>query len=590
MKGTVPTRTCTLYILGLLSIDVLAIPTQQPLLILPPPTTSAHSVEELRWTEPPSPDDTGNLIFNSLNGFLKHQPNVLYRNGHAIVAGTVTPGTLLYHSSLRNCTGLPPSKPEWVSFDPEHSYMFGSRMYTFQVVKPLKVLYFDGSSAAKMPSGPMDTQEILTHGGLTDGGWRAETDRTRIVELCEWGKDFGLDGFLRMEFDFEMMLCDFSVGMEVVSALDLFPVRGVAGRLPDCPSESMNSLNTKFRHERQGFSTNESSESFNPSVDLYLPSDPPRRGPRGPPPTPPPGWVGSLRPEQTVLIEAIQAGNWHDLPGLTQSVQLDYTRFVTFFDPKYKSLIRARRAQKEKGAFRAGNATKIDADVMLADLREMLRTWNVTRSEGMEPRITWSLLVQTVVERYSTRLEYLLLLLSTSNDGPGAFNATQISTKARWQVLIMLSPYMPVTSIPSVGAGSNYIGSVWLDPTIRHCSNVYTSRIPSSTLTSSECLIRGSVEAVAGEICRTLGIIWLEAFDVESKREEEQVVLVMKWYSETRRLMDWLGWAGWTKFITCDPACSVHEFCTFPQWPMDTRNEDESGKLNKPYCHSRGLE
>ncbi|KAG8880172.1 hypothetical protein FRB97_001003 [Tulasnella sp. 331] len=571
---------------SLISADVFAITTQQPLRILP-----ANDVEKLGWTHPPSPDDTGNLVFNSLNGLLKHQPNALYRNGHAMIAGTVTPGTLLYHSSILNCTGLPPTTPEWVSFDPEHSYLFGSRMYTFQVVRPLKILYFDGSSAAKMPSGPMDTQEILAHGEIRDRGWGAEG--TRIRELCNWGKEFGLDGFLRMEFDFEMMLCDFSVGIEVVSALDLLPVHTLYGPLPDCSSEGMESLDTadRLRDEHRRLWVNNGSEAWfrQAREDPDPPGNPPRRGPGRPgrgKPTPPPGWVGSLRPERTLITEAIQAGNWHDLPGLVHSVQLDYTRFVTFFDPKYESLMLARRGQTNKRAFRAGNVTKADAEVMLSELREMLRTWDITPTGRAGLRVGWSALVQSVVERYSTRLEYLLLLLSASAGRPHTFNATQ----ARWQVLIMLAPYMPVAFMPSVDTGSDDRDSSWLAPTIRHCSSVYTSRIPSSTLTSSERLIKSSVETVAGEICRTLGVIWLEAFGVESKDGKEQTILMARWHDEVKRLMDWLGWANWADFVVCDPACSVHEFCTLPQWPIDMRNDDGSGTFDKPYCHSRGLD
>ncbi len=59
--------------------------------------------------------------------------------------------------------------------------------------------FIDGwrGSAAKMPTGPMDTQEILMHGELREGEYRNEWGR--IAELCsgEWVKDFGIQGFVR---------------------------------------------------------------------------------------------------------------------------------------------------------------------------------------------------------------------------------------------------------------------------------------------------------------------------------------------------------------------------------------------------------
>ena len=64
--------------------------------------------------------------------------------------------------------------------------------------RPLKVLYFDGSSAAKMTTGPLDSQDILLWGEAKPELIFAET--RRIQELCEWGKEFGLDGFARYAF------------------------------------------------------------------------------------------------------------------------------------------------------------------------------------------------------------------------------------------------------------------------------------------------------------------------------------------------------------------------------------------------------
>ncbi|KAG9016103.1 hypothetical protein FRB93_011577 [Tulasnella sp. JGI-2019a] len=574
------------YFLPLLLLflsNVSAIPTQQQQTLNLPATGPG------KWTDPPSADETGNLIFNSLNGFLKHQPNALYRNGHAIVAGTVNPGTLLYHGSNRNCTKNPPDTPEWVSFDPEHSYLFGSRMYTFQVSRPLKVLYFDGSSAAKMPSGPIDTQEILLYGELEeDMGWRKEGQH--ITDLCEWGKEFGLDGFLRMEFDFEIMICDFSVGLEVVSVLDLLPTHGGPGGRPHAPCEPEDepSVNDTIRSppaQEEGWD--------NLGPHLLPPYGPP--GPGGPgrrrpdqPITPPPGWVGSLRPGRSFYAEAIQAGNWHDLPGLGLSVQLDYTRMVTFFDPKYKSLVHARRIQRNKGVFRAGNVTKADAGVMLAELSEMLRSWDHTLSEGRGIQYSWATIVQTIVERYSERLEYLSLILGGArSEALGRFNVTESIQRARWQVLTMLNPYMPVSSLPAV---LDRGGSTWLDPTIRQCSDLYTSRIPSSGLTSAERLIKDAVGTVAREICRSLGIIWLDAFGVESRTEKEQIISMAKWYGEVKRLMGWLGWASWTEFAACSPACGAHEFCALLQWFEDMHNDNGGEELDRPYCHSRGLD
>lgn len=54
------------------------------------------------------------FIFVSVQGFLKQWPNSYAPNGHSIVAGTLVPGTVLYHA--KQSPG-PPSKPTFFAFD-----------------------------------------------------------------------------------------------------------------------------------------------------------------------------------------------------------------------------------------------------------------------------------------------------------------------------------------------------------------------------------------------------------------------------------------------------------------------------------------
>lgn len=66
-------------------------------------------------------------------------------------------GTVLYHGRGDANT---PSGPEWLATDPEHSYIFcrgqvesGCWQLIVTAIRPLNVLYLDGSGAAKMPDG-----------------------------------------------------------------------------------------------------------------------------------------------------------------------------------------------------------------------------------------------------------------------------------------------------------------------------------------------------------------------------------------------------------------------------------------------------
>ncbi|RDB25964.1 hypothetical protein Hypma_006274 [Hypsizygus marmoreus] len=124
----------------------------------------------------PPANSTDNLVFDTVSSLLQHWPNTRYRNGHTLVPGTIPPGTLLYHGTS---TPHIPSVPEWLATDPEHSYLFcrtfvrnstadGCWHLTLSTTRTLRILYFDGSSAAKMGGGPMDSQDVLLWGRVRE--------------------------------------------------------------------------------------------------------------------------------------------------------------------------------------------------------------------------------------------------------------------------------------------------------------------------------------------------------------------------------------------------------------------------------------
>ena len=88
---------------------------------------------------------------------------------------------------------------DWLATDPEHAFHFcwgKCYFYTYVTTRPLRLAYFDGSSAAKViPSGTMDTQDIVIWGKIRpDMAWE---ENVRIQKLCKWGEQFNLDGFVR---------------------------------------------------------------------------------------------------------------------------------------------------------------------------------------------------------------------------------------------------------------------------------------------------------------------------------------------------------------------------------------------------------
>ena len=137
-------------------------------------------------------------------------------SGHSLVPATVPKGTILYHGRT---DGQIPTTPDWLAFDFEHAHIFCRGpcfVISLQARRDLRLVYFDGSSAAKMMDGPMDSQDVILWGQPRPDKYFSE--RERIKALCDWGRPFGLDGFVRMEFH----LC--------VHAISGFPVAPRADR------------------------------------------------------------------------------------------------------------------------------------------------------------------------------------------------------------------------------------------------------------------------------------------------------------------------------------------------------------------------
>ncbi|KAJ7902722.1 hypothetical protein B0H14DRAFT_1145388 [Mycena olivaceomarginata] len=162
----------------------------------------------------PSPNATGHIVFDTVSSLLEHWPNTKYHSGHTIVPGTIPAGTLLYHG--RNDPDVPTAR-EWAATDSEFARLFCVEpedcwLLTVVTTRPLRVLYFDGSSANKMPDGPMDIQDLLIWGAVHPERANPDWEYERLNRLCD---TFGFDAYIRMQLNFEIMLCNFTDGVEV---------------------------------------------------------------------------------------------------------------------------------------------------------------------------------------------------------------------------------------------------------------------------------------------------------------------------------------------------------------------------------------
>jgi len=119
----------------------------------------------------------------------------------------------------------------------------GGYLHTYRTKRDLRLLYLDGQSAAKSDKGTLDVQDMILRDpsfevdspskdpGHRPGGPPGE--QVRAMELChraetEWeGK---VDGILRMEAGFEVILCSFKDNLDVLSIKQELPRKNGPGQ------------------------------------------------------------------------------------------------------------------------------------------------------------------------------------------------------------------------------------------------------------------------------------------------------------------------------------------------------------------------
>ncbi|PKY06636.1 hypothetical protein P168DRAFT_280041 [Aspergillus campestris IBT 28561] len=193
-----------------------------------------------------------NHIFNAVHSSMRQWGSSLHHNGMSFFLASVPAGTQLYHG---NTSPEPVNGTEWLAFEPEHALVFTKPfphgpppppdqphgrsqkplqstqepeseddphqrgwLHTYTTAKDLRLLYVDGMSAAKTDNGTMDSQDrILFHDKLE--GRPAMQERERADLACQMAREMWngrLDGLLRMEAGFEVILCDFGRDLNVV--------------------------------------------------------------------------------------------------------------------------------------------------------------------------------------------------------------------------------------------------------------------------------------------------------------------------------------------------------------------------------------
>ncbi|KAK0642999.1 hypothetical protein B0T16DRAFT_512077 [Cercophora newfieldiana] len=385
-----------------------------------------------------------------------------------------------------------------------------SRLHIYGTTRPLNIIYFDGQSAALTPAGTLDSQLAMLGGTIPlypSYDLVYDEDR-RALDLCRLVADLGIDGVVRMNAGFEVLVCDFDASQV-----------------------------------RELFVTNNSVP--NPEADnKSLPGDPNRQPPRG---------NGNVFAEQG-SFEWLRSATWHyggygDSGPSERRVKLDACRMASFYDPALRSLadshhggIFGNQTYENGWALRRGHRlldiSEGDAKLVRSWLRDMTSQSSGVKCSGID----WHAIEIAATFEWDC--------------GTGE-EQMAIVTKVHELSHAVLAAYV---EYQVSGPDSSITPR---DQAINRCCSVYTMLVEPSTLGRSERLLYHTTEAVLEKLCRWEWDLfeWSERHTTdylgnESHRVERDGTIANEISEYQKRTAEITAWMGWS------------ELCAIPAWPV----------------------
>lgn len=493
--------------------------------LLSDPSTASDKPVLTRLSPPAFNEST--YIFNALHNQLRHVGNAMAPNGMSFVPGFVPPGTVLYHGM--NSKELPHGL-DWFAFDPEYSFTmccnightFGSpHMATAQVVEPLKIFYIDGASASLSKDlGTMDSQCFLLDDPVDT--WNDYDEFARGARLCRLFEENGvqLDGFVRMNTGFELLMCNMSnPKVEYVMNMAV-PV----GDKDNTKRSSLEDGQTFFTKDRYGNVLVRPGRKFN-----YFDYD----------------WVKSM--EHT-----------HEGEG-EEKVELDYRGFVTVY-----GMEGSRDIDFPKNVSQHRLLTGSE------ELRQELRTqlWEADKyTKTYDPyRINWRAITDALVYKMAP-------ILGQIQDG---FKELEAGTKTHEDVSAHLNGITSMLRLRFVG--DEELGNSTrhdIEAQVERCGNTYSANFHKYDLTPFEEKIHLAITMVSTAVCSVV----LETADwanqVNSSSTESTTDTPLTLHSQVTSLLESLNWSY---FVSCRHRCKDNEVCYLPSWPHGGREPHIPGE------------
>ncbi|SMN18998.1 similar to Saccharomyces cerevisiae YOR389W Putative protein of unknown function [Maudiozyma saulgeensis] len=585
--------------------------------------TAGKRVTWETYSELLRPIDLANstTLFNSIYAALRQAGSDIHPIGLSYFAAMIPKGTLMYHAGAKDIpTGLewlamdhefsynfgmhgqrygrnassfkhhgppgagkkkptgdnndgsyaPPEPPKGLEWDRKH-------FLTFRATRDLnKLIYLDGASAAKSETGEMDTQKLLSDviaykmKNEDDGDDNQEegdsgkkfvmAERLYAERICKWGKPFGLDGFIRVEVGFEVVLCDFLNGStELVSNITIPDLSEVLG-LP-APADVSKTAGWPLDDEGKLIED----ELTDAQKEIMDQED---------------YWQSVLDEYSSMRgMDQIRAGVVHDSGD--KRIQLDFRYLVTGInrtvgdiDPNNRRLL--------------NDHFNFDQQIQLVDDLEVS-----LRNTGFYPYLStdWQHVIDEIVDKFAPMIKIMDNILNTDNSG---MTISQIAVKTTRYTINFVNRFTGKDNsvmIDDINSGEFGFGR-------QFAVYQYTSPL-SDLVTDSDFLIWSSVVNVVTEVVDSIYDIHdllmpIVTSDLGTKSTDENEIdateAIKKSAEIISSLISNLNWIALD--YKCNRKCEWDEICYTPSWgpsPMSwAQPEDNSTSFGMHYDETIG--
>jgi hypothetical protein len=360
-------------------------------------------------------------------------------------------------------------------------------LHTMTTTRQLRVLYLDGHSATLTTTGTLDSQMALlrNHVPTAPSDDLTYDEDQRALALCRLADELNIDGIVRMNTGFEVLVCDYAKS----------GVQGLFAANITVPGKS--------RSEHQELELEDAAK---------LPRDPNRQPPLG---------FGNEFAEQNGW-EWVRSGTWHygggqggDATGESVSekrVRLDLSRFISWYDPSFRSLsglhhggLRGNDTFQNGWGLRRGHRLLGVTEEDIATFRGWLQTAISAQEEGDGSGTDWQTLVETIVGSYRGRAQEILVNLERDiPPGDGDKDKDTDVDTAYHQIIsnvyslshALLYPYLEYPAIAGVPKSEAKAR------TLDRCTAAYTGHIDLNSLSEFEVLTKESTQIVVNGLCR----------------------------------------------------------------------------------------